>query len=60
MIDIANLSVILDNDLTDLLDVLVYSDPYSHLNKYYIENNNYFMFDGIDPDSNIHNKIYYV
>ena len=23
----------------------------------YIENNNYFMCDGIDPDSNIHNKI---
>ena len=28
----------------------------NHLKKY-IENNNYFMCDGIDPDSNIHNKI---
>ena len=47
-------SAILDtsNNVTDLLDVpndLNY-EPFK-----YIENNNYFMCDGIDPDSNIHN-----
>ena len=56
VIDIANLSTILDNDLTDLLDVPVCSDLNYEPFKY-IENNNYFMCDGIDPDSNIHNKI---
>ena len=56
VIDIANISTILDNDLTDLLDVPVCSDLNYEPFKY-IENNNYFMCDGIDPDSNIHNKI---
>ena len=50
VIDIANLSTILDNDLTDLLDVPVCSDLNYEPFKY-IENNNYFMCDGIDPDS---------
>ena len=54
--NIANLSAILDtsNNVTDLLDVpndLNY-EPFK-----YIENNNYFMCDGIDPDSNIHKNI---
>ena len=56
VIDIANLSTILDNELTDVLDVPVCSDLNYEPFKY-IENNNYFMCDGIDPDSNIHNKI---
>ena len=56
MIDIANLSTILDNDLTDLLDVPVCSDLNYEPFKY-IENNIYYICDGIDPDSNIHNKI---
>ena len=49
-------NTILDNDLTDLLDVPVCSDLNYEPFKY-IEKNNYFMCDGIDPDSNIHNKI---
>ena len=54
--NIAILSAILDtsNNVTDLLDVpndLNY-EPFK-----YIENNNYFMCDGIDPDSNIHKNI---
>ena len=57
VIDIANLSTILDNDLTDLLDVPVCSDLNYEPFKY-IENNNYFMCEAIDPDSNIHNKIF--
>ena len=52
----ADLSTILDNDLTDLLDVPVCPDLNYEPFKY-IENNNYFMCDAIDPDSNIHNKI---
>ena len=56
VIDTANLSTILDNDLTDLLDIPVCSDLNYEPFKY-IENNNYFMCDAIDPDSNIHNKI---
>ena len=57
VIDIANLSAILDNDLTDLLDVPVCSDLNYEPFKY-IENNNSFMCDAIDPDSNIHKKIF--
>ena len=55
---IANLSAIPDtsNDLTNLLDVPVCSDlnydPFK-----FTENNNYFMCDGIDPDSNMHSNI---
>ena len=54
--NIANLSAILDtsNNVTYLLDVpndLNY-EPFK-----FIENNNYFMCAGIDPDSNIHNNI---
>ena len=55
---IANISAIPDtsNDLTNLLDVPVCSDlnyePFKCT-----ENNNYFMCDGINPDSNMHSNI---
>ena len=54
VIEIANLYTILYNDLTDLLvcSYLNY-EPFK-----YIENNNYFMCDAIDPDSNIHKQIF--
>ena len=51
---IAYLSVNLDNDLTDLFHVC---SDHNYEPFKCIENNNYFTCDGIDPDSNIHNKI---
>ena len=50
VIDIANLSTILDNDLTYLLDVPVCSDLNYEPFKY-IENNNYFMCEATLPSA---------